>query len=741
MGRCKRILLLYSCLLITLLIPSIIFSRDSSLLIPLSSNPLVSNLGVPNPRISSIQLEPTPPSVLKYLDWAWYMNDPLSFDSLANYSFPGLFMFDTLVEFDFKTGELIPSLAKQWVVSNDSKHWIFSLREDVWFHDGGKFNATSVKYNYDRLIDPSHPAYAPEYVFEAEKGQIPLESVTILGEYKVEINFQDSYAPFISVVATSLELLAPQSFNGSKINEPIGTGPYKFEQFSHYDDKLILDFSRNANYFRGVPPFEEIQYIYYYSFDDLESAVLSQDGDLSLARIEEVVDDSTYWEYSSAGSNAIELGWLNQKRLELTHPKVRQAMNYAIDKDKYIPYSYNETVSHSIFANNLSYFDVNIPGFPYNYEKANQLLDEAGYPRQEDDYRFDLQFIGTEAAEEKYEVLIADLDAVGIRCELMTYPWAEFIDRFFQGTGYDLTVVSMTIIPDPSYMRALLHSTGVVNFCGYSSPEMDDMLTKAQQTPVHQEQEFYYKQVQSIAQNDAPYLLLQNMQLQYLRSLHVAPYIKFQPSGRLAFNYSTAWQSSVKLRINADSSHQADNKLSNVNWINNKIYTYEDVQVINYSTYFPFIDAIFTNLGNQESLTFNVRMSYDLQSFLPAHESQGKFYEIVTNQASGEYGFRCYYDLVEVEGVTVDRIYEFDNATNSWLDIETRSSNDSLRFIEVHLKGGYKLLRLGETILQTTYTYLPFIILFLGTAVSLGVITIFINRHMSNLIKERFNLQ
>ncbi|MFX0211910.1 MAG: hypothetical protein ACFFDT_38400, partial [Candidatus Hodarchaeota archaeon] len=306
-------------------------------------------------------------------------------------------------------------------------------------------------------------------------------------------------------------------------------------------------------------------------------------------------------------------------------------------------------------------------------------------------------------------------------------------NKIWEG-DFDITVFGWNVhTPDPANMGDLLHSSGVANFGGYSNQEMDKMLEKAQETPVHQEREYYYKQVQNIAQEDAPFLLLQNWQMKHLRARYIAPFVTFQRNGRISFNYSQIVPSSIKFQVNNISSIQTHTE----NYFN-KIYTYTNIHVTNYSLYFPYVDAIFTNLGSKDELIFNVRMSYDFQSFSSSDKGRGKFYEIKSNLVNGEYRFRCYYDPPEVEGFTVDNLYEFDNTSNSWVKLETHASNISLRFIEVHLKGEYKLLRVGEAILHTTYTFLPFIMLVLGTVASLGTTTILINRYMINQIKERF---
>ena len=82
---------------------------------------------------------------------------PLIFHPFISRSPSRSLIYDTLVDLDPDTGKSIPALAKQWVVTNDSKHWIFHLRNDVYFHDGSKFDAFAVEELFNQFLNSTDP--------------------------------------------------------------------------------------------------------------------------------------------------------------------------------------------------------------------------------------------------------------------------------------------------------------------------------------------------------------------------------------------------------------------------------------------------------------------------------------------------------------------------------------------------------------------------------------------------------
>ncbi|MFX0000744.1 MAG: ABC transporter substrate-binding protein [Candidatus Hodarchaeota archaeon] len=661
---------------------------------------------------SSANLDP--PIILKYISPP-YFDWGIDYDIIRTPSYIASFVYDPLVEYSFDTEELMPALAKQWVVTNDSKHWIFTLRDDVTFHDGTKFNASSVKFTYDRFIDPTHPAYVA--VPQTDLSHMPLESVEILEEFKVSINFNESYAPFIYYEAPWIGIFSPNSFGGGpNITVPIGTGPYYLDVIA--SNETFQKFIRNEQHFRGVPPFEEIQYFKYSSEEDFQAAVLAHEGDLTTIRVDLLPVSDTYWEASLGNPYGLRIGCFNHSRPIVNDQNVRLAINYAINKQQFTDYQYanlNEGVNplRSVIYSGDPYHDKSIQGYPYNIDIANTILDNAGYHRLGDGYRFDIELVGW--GNEELEAIKADLDLVGIRCYIVTGAFDEILSKLLAG-DFDLFILGWLPLTDPSVSRSLLHTSGTDNYGGYSNAEIDMYTDLGQQTPVQQEREYYYFQVQNIAQEEAPFLLLQETKKTYLKATHVAPFIQMDKVGRLIFKYFPENQDI-------------------------DIYNMEEIEVSSEPIYFPFTDGL-VSLQDHE-LEWNMTMTHQFKNLIPNQQEAGKFYELQVNNSDLEYQIRCYYDLDEIHSSTrlkEQEIFQWNYSSQSWNKLEIVASNINLRFSEIQLKGN-AILRLGDiNLILLTFRYLPIILIIIGPIIVLISVVLNKNRNLMKKIKEEYDV-
>lgn len=705
------------------------------------------------------QMIQQPPSVLRYLD-VW---DPVYGQSVWSFTFDythggseylNSFIFDTLVTYDFNTQELTPSLASQWVVTYDCKEWTFSLRKDIFYHDGSRFNASAVKFNYDRFIDPSHPAYAPTHSVYLD---MPLESVEILDEFQIKIKFYESFPAFIHTQAPILDIISPNSFEGYNITDPIGTGPYIYDMASSNNTyhKLI----RNDDYFRGLAPFEAIDYYLFSSMEDLKMAMANQEGDFVTKAAasnypgEWEVNESFWHRAQSNIVSYIEMFWFNHQKPELSNVQVRQAINYAIDKELYINESFdgNAIPLASIISPTLPYYSGNVSGFPYNVTKANELLDEAGYPRKTDGYRFDLEIAGWAPTREKQLNIIAPfLDAVGIRCNISyIYDKNEWESMFYGGNFPGIFIVGVGGFFDLSFVRLYLHSEGEVNTGRYSNPEMDDLINAGEQTPVRQEREFYYSQVQQLAQEEAPYLLLREGVRGYFLTSQVIPFISVNRDGRIGLNYTSRSQFAPQFRLQTSSLLKESH---------DKEFRYVNIEIASKPIYIPFTDTVVTSTS-LKPITANITMSHNLKTFLPAQDEKGKFFEVKLDERETEYSLRCYYDLDEIPDQFNPEelaLFQWDEKKSHWMKLPIIASNTSLRYLEVELIGENTLLKLTELSTPTTsapssstginfigiitYRYFPIFFLIIGGTIGLALITMVINRFMLRTFKERYRL-
>jgi hypothetical protein len=283
---------------------------------------------------------------------------------------------------------------------------------------------------------------------------------------------------------------------------------------------------------------------------------------------------------------------------------------------------------------------------------------------------------------------------------------------------YDIGIFEEKSLSDLHFLLFLtLHSSSSYNSLfpgGYQNDSIDHLINLGIQTPIRQEREFYYDQLQRVIFDAASVLSLAYGSFRYATTSVVSPYVFVNRNARICFNYSTA---------------------SNVNVGHSIQGTIPGNQAI----YFPVVDAVIRNLVNQ-SLTVNLTTAHNLESFLPSFKGTGILYQVSSNQDDVKYHFRFYYDPSEIIDLSIDNFYRYDLDTNTWSPLKIVSSNTSLRYVEVELHGGNHILSFGRKFSLLTYQFLPIISLVFGSVLLFAVVVLFYNFSRLNQLKRRYNL-
>jgi len=290
-------------------------------------------------------------------------------------------IFERLFQFDAEM-KLYPQLATSYSSNEDATEFTIQLRKGVTFQDGSVFNASAVKANFDRLADQTKG-------LKRNSLYSMIDTVTVLSASEVSIKLNKSFGAFIntlahpSAVMWSPATLAQYPAEVDLRMNPVGTGPFKFETWQPGQAVKLV---KNDNYWKADWPKVDSVTFYpspedstrvaalksgqvnaiYPLAADLISAVES-DSKLAVQR-----DPSIYMYYMA----------LNTQHKPLADIRVRQAINYAVNKDLWLKVNYASmgVPAKSVIAPNVQFHqqqtDVN---YSYNPEKAKQLLKEAGY--------------------------------------------------------------------------------------------------------------------------------------------------------------------------------------------------------------------------------------------------------------------------------------------------------------------------------------------------------------------------
>lgn len=354
--------------------------------------------------------------------------------------------------------ELVPGLATSWDLVDDTT-WEFKLREGVNFHNGEPFNADTVVAWFERLQTVSDRI--PEYNSSiAHMGSV--DNVEKVDEYTVHFNTSIPDPVLPARLSSYFLLVPPTEFiknNGDRalIEHGVGTGPYRFVEWVK-DDHLTLE--ANPDYWGEQPAIERIEFRPVpepssrvaalqageaHIADAIPPAVTSQveqDPELDIRSVPEAT--RTYWMYIDTSRGG-----------PLANQQVRQALNYAVDKETIIEEILSgqaEPTASIVTFQSFGYCDVE--EYEYNPERARELLAEAGYA---DGFDLKINYSpGHYLADQEIVQAIGNyLSEVGINVEYVPHEWANFLslvrEREMEGLHY---VGKTNLAVDADYMFA-----------------------------------------------------------------------------------------------------------------------------------------------------------------------------------------------------------------------------------------------------------------------------------------------
>jgi peptide/nickel transport system substrate-binding protein len=279
--------------------------------------------------------------------------------------------------------EIEPALAERWEISDDGTEYVFYLRQDVTFHNGEPFTAESVVATWETGSDPSND-YANFYA--------TADSVEAIDDYTVRITTPEPVATFLTTMALSWGMVPPEYIREVGIDafarEPVGTGAFRFVSRAA-GDRVVME--ANPDYWQSdLPKVERLEFRVIPDASTRMAAV--QTGEIDIAN--RLTPDQAMALEGASGVRIV--SYLNDRAYyvgfknvgagvgtPLEDPRVRQALNYGSDRFGIINAVFAgqaEPIPGFVIQGNLGYDAEAMPPFPYDPERAMELLAEAGYP-------------------------------------------------------------------------------------------------------------------------------------------------------------------------------------------------------------------------------------------------------------------------------------------------------------------------------------------------------------------------
>jgi len=460
-------------------------------------------------------------------------------------------MYEGLVRYKSGSTDVEPALADKWDISPDGMQYVFHLKPGVKFHDGSPLTAAAVAFSFDRAINKDNPLYQDA---QGDYGGFPyigdyisnvVTKVQAVGDLDVQFTLNRKFSPLLSNLAIppgfviSMEALKKY---GKGINEnPVGTGPFKFVEWKK-DDHITVD--AFDGYWGTKPKLQRI--VFQVVPEPSVRALKIQNGEADVTWNVDPKDVASLKGQSK--TDVIELAGLNVScaQINLMRPEnqnksMRQAMNYAINKQEIGNklYSGALTGAMGVLPPSSWGFTPDIKGYPFDPDKARALLKDAGYSGQTlelDTYTVSRGYNpqGSKLAEAVQQYL----DDVGIKTEIKTGEWTQYRADLRAGKHNIGFSGWQADTGDPeNFLGVFFNSAnkGGVNVSFYDVPDVDKLLNSANEETDVAKRKALFNQAEAHIVDDAPWLFVGHMKQQVAITKRVQNFVP-QPTYIYYFN-------------------------------------------------------------------------------------------------------------------------------------------------------------------------------------------------------------
>jgi peptide/nickel transport system substrate-binding protein len=471
-------------------------------------------------------------------------------------------LYNGLVQIDDSL-HLQPCIAKNWDISPDGLLYTFHLRNNVYFHDdplfpkgiGRKAVAADFVYSFSRLIDPKVASSGSWIFSDKVEGK---QSFIALNDTTFQVKLKQPFPPLLSLLTAQYADVVPHEvvdFYGKDFrNHPVGTGPFKFK---YWKEGEVMIFLKNDKYWEkdkdgsALPHLDAIRATFIgdkqTSFMEFVTGKLDFLNDIDGSYRDDILTKAGQVTQKYKGKfilnsapllNTVYLGMLVDSSLPIVKHsplkilKIRQAINYAIDKQKMIKYLRNSMAT----PGNAGFIPAGMPGFDaqkvkgytYNPEKARQLLAEAGFPNCQG--MPEILLTTTTGYRDLIEYVQGQLEQLGIKVRVEITQSAslrELISKngvnFFYGSW-------LADYPDGENYLSVFYSKNKIpwgpNYTGFNNKQFDRLFEQAYHEPSDAQRYALYQQMDNLVMQQSPVVILYYDKLVNLYQNNIKNYSK-----------------------------------------------------------------------------------------------------------------------------------------------------------------------------------------------------------------------
>lgn len=449
--------------------------------------------------------------------------NPVTATDAAQSTITGGKIYETLLERDNETLELVPLLAESWEISEDKMQFTFRLREDVKWHDGEPFTSADVVFSYNAIMDPEVDSPHLKSYYQEILDVEALDTHTVRFTYARPYFLALEFCGGMPIVPK--HIFQEGDFNRNPAGRmPVGTGPYTFTEWQT-GIRIVLE--RNEDYWGDKPDIQRV--IFKIIADPTVTFQVLRRQELDVAGLTPLQWDrqsnnpafrENFNKHSYFRPNYNFIGW-NMERPFFEDRRVRTALTHLLDRElllKKILLGLGEIVTNPFYIHSPEYPE-DIEPLVYDPAKAVSLLEEAGWVdstgdgiRDREGVRFEFEFLlpsGSDISEKIATIYKEELQKVGIKMNIRMTEWAVFTTRLSE-RRFDAVILgwSMGVETDPYQIWSSTQIDHGSNFVGFSNERADELLEQARKEFDRDIRIELYREFAHIVHREQPYTFL-----------------------------------------------------------------------------------------------------------------------------------------------------------------------------------------------------------------------------------------
>jgi peptide/nickel transport system substrate-binding protein len=439
------------------------------------------------------------------------------------------YIFEPLLVYDFNDLTMEPWLAESYEISRDGLEYTFRLRDDIYFSDGAPVTADDVIFTYETAVNPKVDAADVASLF------VDVEKAVKVDERVVKFFMKRPYFKALENLCFwdfgilpkhIYEFSDAEEFN-NRVSDPVGSGPFVFEKWDVGREVVLR---QNENYWGDKPKLKKIIYKFITNPAALVQALRSHTIDIAIPDPEQFADllnDEKFTEefrclsYWSPGTPFFGIGW-NQDTVFFSDKTVRLAMTHIVDREQIVSKLLKgqvRTIAGPFFIDGPQN-DPNIEPYPYDLNRARELLDEAGWVDSDGDglrdkngvpFRFKFMYSSDDALYSRMAKLLKDEAAkVGIEVVPDPYEWSVVISRITDRKFEAMIIGWGGDILEDFYQ--IFHSSQIgrrgANYVGFRNEQADAIMEEFRRTLDEDRRNELCHKLHRILHEEQPYTLL-----------------------------------------------------------------------------------------------------------------------------------------------------------------------------------------------------------------------------------------